>query len=141
MTSPRALWLLAALIVGACAGAAATALVLRGEDAPAPLSGPSARGTLEELPVGPVTVVAETVRLGDGFASRHRHGGPTFNLVRRGRVEIVDEGGARVLGPGRFFFEPPERTHLIRALDDATLDVLRLLPPGARATSEVAPPP
>lgn len=93
------------------------------------------RGTLETLPTGPVRVVAETVRLGRGFRSRHRHGGPTFNLVRSGEVEVE----SRRYRAGELFFEPGGRVHSITVLRAARLDVVRLLPPGAPPTSEEAP--
>jgi len=94
-------------------------------------------GTLARLPAGPVEVQAETVRLGAGFRSRHVHGGPTFNLVRAGEVEIVEGDGRRRYRRGELFFEPAGRPHTIVVLEDARLDVLRLLPPGAPATEEV----
>ena len=94
-------------------------------------------GTLKDLPDGPVGVLAESIRLPAGFESTHFHGGPTFNLVQSGEVEIVDEGIARIYGPGDFFFEPEGRPHTIRVLETSTIAVVRLLPPGAEATTEV----
>lgn len=98
------------------------------------------RGTLELLPPGPVRVIAETVRLGSGFRSRHSHGGPTFNLVRSGVVEIVEPAGTRRYGAGELFFEPGGRLHTIVVVDSARLDVLRLLPPGAAPTTDAGDP-
>lgn len=96
----------------------------------------SAAGRLESLPQGPVDVVAETVRLPEGFTNRHSHGGPTFNFVVAGRVRITEEDGSvRQFGPGQFFFEPTARPHTIEVESDARLDVLRLVPPGASATT------
>jgi quercetin dioxygenase-like cupin family protein len=94
-------------------------------------------GMLTGLPEGPVTVRAETVVLPSGFRSRHVHGGPTFNTIESGKVEIQEEEGTNVYGPGDFFFEPAGRPHEIRVLTDARLDVIRLLPPGAAETTEL----
>jgi hypothetical protein len=96
-----------------------------------------ATGTLRTLPPAPVQVRAETVVLPSGFRSRHRHGGPTFNFVESGSVEIVDDRGRALYRRGDFFFEPAARAHTITVLEDATLRVVRLLPPGAEATTEV----
>jgi hypothetical protein len=96
-----------------------------------------AAGTLASLPPAPVQVRAETVVLPSGFRSRHRHGGPTFNFVHRGSVEILDAAGRARHGRGDFFFEPGGRAHTITVLEDATLRVVRLLPPGAEATTEL----
>jgi quercetin dioxygenase-like cupin family protein len=118
-----------ALLLGLALGAALT---------PAPRSERlQGGGRLDTLPAGPVEVVAETVELPAGFVSRHEHGGPTFNLIRRGRVEIDDRGGTTTYGPGGFFFEPGDTPHEIRVRTDARLDVVRLLPPGAHATTEL----
>jgi quercetin dioxygenase-like cupin family protein len=94
-------------------------------------------GTLEELPAGPVEVSAESVRLPAGYESTHFHGGPTFNIVESGKVEILDSGRAHSYVSGDFFFEPEGRPHTIRVLETATITVIRLLPPGAEATTEV----
>jgi hypothetical protein len=94
-------------------------------------------GKLETLPDGPVEVRAETVRLPSGFRSRHVHGGPTLNTVVSGRVEISDSTGRRRYGPGELFFEPGGRPHSILVLEAAPLDVVRLLPPGAEATTRL----
>jgi quercetin dioxygenase-like cupin family protein len=94
-------------------------------------------GTLAALPDGPVTVRTETVRLADGFRSRHVHGGPTLNTVVSGRVEITDASGVRRYGPGELFFELGGAAHSIHVLEAARLDVIRLLPPGAEATTEL----
>jgi quercetin dioxygenase-like cupin family protein len=99
-----------------------------------------ATGQLERLPAGPADVLAETVELGRGFQRRHKHGGPTFNFVVHGRVRIVqDNGSAQEYGPGGFFLEPADRPHTIEVLSDARLDVLRLLPPGVAATTDLPP--
>jgi quercetin dioxygenase-like cupin family protein len=89
------------------------------------------------LLAGTVTVTAESVRLATGFTSTHRHGGPTINLVRGGRVEIADRGGTRGYGRGDAFVEPGGRVHTITVADDAAIDVVRILPAGAAATTEV----
>jgi len=94
-------------------------------------------GELDSLPEGPLEVRAETVRLPSGFRSRHVHGGPTFNTVGSGLVEIRDAAGRRRFGPGELFFEPDGVPHSIIVLEDARLDVVRLLPAGAEATTEV----
>jgi len=124
----------AALAVGVALGAAGDRLLDGGDEAAPALQG---EGKLGKLPAGPVTVHAETVPLAAGFRSRHAHGGPTFNMVRSGTVEIRDRRGTHVYDPGDFFFEPAGRPHEIRVLADARLDVIRLLPPGAAATTEL----
>jgi hypothetical protein len=57
--------------------------------------------------------------------------------VDSGSVEIVDGRGRTVYGRGDFFFEPAGRSHAIAVRDDSTLRVVRLLPRGAEATTEV----
>lgn len=123
---------LLALLLGAGLGVAIDRLGLDAER-------PQLRGggTLGTLPDGPVEVRAETVRLSAGYRSRHVHGGPTFNTVVSGRVEIADASGMRRYGPGEVFFEPGGAPHSILVLEAARLDVIRLLPPGAQATTEV----
>ncbi|MBA3787401.1 MAG: hypothetical protein H0X21_01740 [Actinobacteria bacterium] len=128
--------LVAAAVLGAAVGVTGDRLLSE------PGLGPevTGSGTLELLPPAPVRVVAETVRLGQGFSSRHLHGGPTFNLVRSGVVRIEEPGGPRRYGAGELFFEPAERTHTIVVLEAARLDVLRLLPEGAAPTTDVEGP-
>lgn len=123
---------LLALLLGMGVGVAVDRLAFDSE--PPALRG---GGTLRVLPEGPVEVVAESVRLPAGFRSRHVHGGPTINTVVSGRVEITDAAGTRRYGPGELFFEPGDAPHAIAVLTDARLDVVRLLPPGAEATTEV----
>jgi quercetin dioxygenase-like cupin family protein len=123
---------LLALLLGVGLGLAVADLVLD-TDRPELRGG----GTLRSLPKGPLDVRAETVRLPAGFRSRHVHGGPTLNTVVSGRVEIDDADGTHEYGPGEFFFEPGGEPHSILVLDDVRLDVVRLLPPGAQATTEV----
>lgn len=125
------------VVVGLCLGVliGGAAVGLLGADhEPPPLRG---AGTLEEVPDGPVEVVAETVRIPAGFTNRHVHGGPTFNTVRSGLVVITDDGEerGRRYGAGDFFFEPADSPHTIEALEDTRIDVLRLLPEGAPATT------
>jgi len=109
---------------------------LRGGPAPAAVPSFAATGTLQTLPPGPITVIAETVRLEQGFTNRHHHGGPTFTFVVAGRARITeDDGTSREYGPGEFFFEPAGRPHALEVLSDVRFDVLRLLPPGAAATT------
>lgn len=127
------------LVAGVAVGAAGTALALGGSDA----GSPSLRGSaapLAGLPRGTVNVTTESVRLDAGFVSRHRHGGPTINLVRSGRVDISGPAGAREHGRGETFVEPGGRVHTITVLDDAVIDVVRILPEGAAATTEVPDP-
>jgi quercetin dioxygenase-like cupin family protein len=96
----------------------------------------AATGRLESLPQGPVEVITETVQLGRGFTSRHQHGGPTFNFVVAGRVQITEDNGmVKQFGPGEVFFEPADRPHTIEVLSEVRMDVLRLIPPGAAATT------
>jgi quercetin dioxygenase-like cupin family protein len=131
---PLALALAAVLAAGVALGVTGDRLLVgESEDEPAVRG----EGMLDELPDAPVTVRAETVLLPAGFRSRHLHGGPTFNSVESGTVEIEDERGTSVYGPGEFFFEPGGRPHEIRVVADVRLDVVRLLPPGARATTEL----
>jgi hypothetical protein len=120
------------LVVGAGLGVAGGRLVLDGDSVDV-----RGGGRLDRLPRGPVDVRAETVRLPAGFRSRHLHGGPTFNTVVSGRVEITDAAGTRRYGAGQLFFEPGGAPHAIVVLADARLDVVRLLPPGAEATTEL----
>jgi quercetin dioxygenase-like cupin family protein len=107
-------------------------------------SGPSvepagilAEGELVGAPRGPLAVRAERVVLPAGFVSRHRHGGPTFNFVDSGTVLIESDGREQHYADGGFFFEPAGRVHTITVLDDAQLRVIRLLPPGVEATTDV----
>jgi quercetin dioxygenase-like cupin family protein len=125
---------IAAVVAAAAVGAAVALVAGRdGADRQALRGG----GVLASLPDGPVHVVAESVRLPDGFRSRHRHGGPTFTIVVSGEVEIHDDGGTKRYRPEELFFKPAGRVHELRVLADARLDVIRLLPPGAAATTEV----
>lgn len=130
---------LLALVAGLVVGAIAMGLVLGGASAE-PSSLRRSATPLAGLPAGTVTVTTETVRLGAGFVSRHRHGGPTVNLVRSGRVEISDRGPARRYGRGDTFAEPGGQVHTITVIDDAVIDVVRILPTGAAATTEVSDP-
>ena len=136
----RLLPAVAALLVGLAIGAGGSALALRdGGTGPAVTPAPPAR--LANLPDGPADVVIQTVRLGTGFTSRHRHGGPTINLVRSGVVEIDDPAdGTRRYRAGDTFVEPPGRIHTIRILASARIDVVRILPLGAPATTQVPAP-
>ena len=129
--------LIGALVVGGILGVAGDRLA--GDSGPmrATETAVQGGGTLETLPPGPVAVRAESVRLPAGFQSTHVHGGPTFNIVESGKVEIVEGGKAKSYGPGDFFFEPAGREHTIRVVETATLSVIRLLPPGAEETTEV----
>jgi quercetin dioxygenase-like cupin family protein len=104
---------------------------------PAEAAGLIAQGELASVPDGPVAVRAERVVLPAGFRSRHRHGGPTFNFVDVGAVLIESGGRERRYDEGGFFFEPALHVHTITVLDDARLRVIRLLPPGVEATTEV----
>lgn len=100
-------------------------------------SGVRGRGVLQSLPAGPVNVIAETIVLPLGYEQSQRNGGPTFTFVQRGSLEVVTAGVATEYGPGSFFFEPGGRAHTIRALENTRIDVLRLLPPGVEATTEL----
>lgn len=128
---------LACLVVGAALGLAAGRLDRASNedgDDPARLI---EQGELADVPAGPVAVRAERVVLPAGFFSRHRHGGPTFNFVDAGTV-VIESGGERVRHEaGGFFFEPGGGVHSITVLDDTRLRVVRLLPPGVEATTEV----
>jgi quercetin dioxygenase-like cupin family protein len=117
--------------VGFAAGRWSDASQDRGDSA-----GAIAEGVLERLPDAPVEVRAERVVLPSGFRSRHFHGGPTFNFVDSGTVVIESDGRRTQHTEGGFFFEPGGRVHTITVLDDARLRVIRLLPPGAEATTE-----
>ncbi|MGH8903610.1 MAG: cupin domain-containing protein [Egibacteraceae bacterium] len=124
-----------AFVVGLALGVGASNLFRKAAEARPPFD---VSGRLDSLPRGPVDVAAETVKLPQGFTDRHEHGGPTFNFVVAGRVRITEEDGSvRELGPGQFFFEPADLPHTIEVLSDARLDVLRLVPPGARATTSL----
>jgi quercetin dioxygenase-like cupin family protein len=123
-----------ALVVGLSLGVAGDRL-LASESAISPRV--IREGTLGQVPPGPLRVRAETVVLPSGFRSRHRHGGPTFNFVEAGEVAIDDDGSRVLHAEGGFFFEPAGRPHTISVLEDATLRVVRLLPPGVEATTEV----
>lgn len=126
------------LLVGAGLVAAA-ALVLLGtrlaDDPVAELPPLAGGGTLDEVPEGPVEVVAETVRLRAGFRNRHHHGGPTFNHIISGLIRLTAEDGTTTeYGAGDFFFEPADRPHTIEVLDPVRIDVLRLVPDGREPT-------
>jgi quercetin dioxygenase-like cupin family protein len=123
-----------ALSVGVLIGVVGDRFLARDGDTTPALRG---EGVLTGLPDGPVTVRAETVLLPSGYRSRHAHGGPTFNTIESGAVEIRDEHGTTLYDEGDFFFEPAGRPHQIRVLTDARLDVIRLLPPGAPETTEL----
>lgn len=139
MRRPLPLILVLAVVAGAAVGAGLTAIALGGGDDATPELKRS-QFALDELPAGRVEVVTETVRLESGFTSRHRHGGPTVNLVRSGRVETVDSAGVSRYGPGDSFVEPGGRVHTIRVIDEVRIDVTRVLPKGAAATTEVPEP-
>jgi quercetin dioxygenase-like cupin family protein len=96
-----------------------------------------AEGELARVPSGPVAIRAERVVLPAGFRSQHRHGGPTFNFVDAGAVVIESGGREQRYDEEGFFFEPAGNVHRITVLEDARLRVVRLLPPGAEATTEV----
>jgi quercetin dioxygenase-like cupin family protein len=137
--TPRPLLALAlvgatALIVGVLVGFGVAQLTeSSSNDSPGVIAG----GALERLPRGRVQVRAERVSLPAGFESRHFHGGPTFNFVDAGAV-FIESGGRRLqYRSGDFFFEPARRVHSITVLDDARLRVVRLLPQGVEATTEV----
>jgi hypothetical protein len=125
------------LLAGVIAGALGTALLLTGTG-PAEATLTRTIVPLGDLPAGAVNVTTESIRLGTGFTSTHRHGGPTINLVRAGRVEITDGGATLAHRRGDAFVEPGGRVHTITVVDDATIDVVRILPVGAAATTEVA---
>lgn len=127
----------AAVVLALGAGVAIGLLLGGGDEAPVPPRLPAAEAPLAALPPGPVRVVSETVSLPEGFTSRHVHGGPTLNRVRTGRVVVADAEGRAEHGPGDLFVEPAGNPHTITVLRGATLDVVRLLPPGAEATTEV----
>jgi hypothetical protein len=134
--SALVLLVLGAVAIGAAVGFAAGRTsggdVDRGEAA-----GLIAEGELTTVPVGRVDVRAERVVLPAGFRSKHVHGGPTFNFVDMGAVAIESAGREQRYDEGGFFFEPARNVHTITVLDDARLRVIRLLPPGAEATTEV----
>ena len=94
-------------------------------------------GTLEDVPQPPVNVLAERIRLPARFQSTRYHGGPTFAFVDYGRVEIELDERTTVYGPGAFFMIPEGQVYTLRVLDTAQLGILRLLEPGAEATTEV----
>jgi hypothetical protein len=93
--------------------------------------------TLEEIPAAPVRVLADRVRLPEGFESRRFHGGPTFTFVDAGRVEVEIDGNRTTYGPGAFYSIPAGQVYTLRVLDTAGLSTVRLLEPGAEATTEV----
>jgi quercetin dioxygenase-like cupin family protein len=94
-------------------------------------------GTLEEVPVPPVKVLADRVRLPQGFESRRYHGGPTFTFVDLGRIEVEIDGETVAYGAGAFFFVEAGQVYTLRVPDTAGLATVRLLEPGAEATTEV----
>jgi len=129
--------LIAALVLGGILGAVG----LRLTDDSGPLRATETiergGGTLETLPEAPVAVEAESIRYPAGFESTRTHGGPTFMIVQAGEVEIVEGGLARAYEAGEFFFREAARPYTMRILEAATLSVIRLLPPGAEATTEL----
>jgi quercetin dioxygenase-like cupin family protein len=94
-------------------------------------------GTLEEIPAAPARVLADRVRLPQGFESRRFHGGPTFTFVDAGRIEVEIDGNTTTYGPGAFYFVPGGQVYTLRVLDTAGLATVRLLEPGTEATTEV----
>jgi quercetin dioxygenase-like cupin family protein len=93
--------------------------------------------TLQEAPSPPVRVVADRVRLPTGFESRRFHGGPTFTFVDSGEVEVEIDGKSTTYGAGAFYVVPAGQVYTLRVLDTAELAAVRLLEPGAEATTEV----
>lgn len=124
------------LVVGLAAGAVSAAL-WHGADA-GPEVAAATPTRLSSLPRGPADVVIRTIRLGTGFTSHHHHGGPTINLVRSGTVEVDDPtSGRSTYGAGDTFVEPAGHDHTIRIPSAARIDVVRILPIGAAATTDV----
>jgi quercetin dioxygenase-like cupin family protein len=127
-------------IVAALLGAVAGGVTVAARRPPAALPPPvQGSGTLASIPSPPLAVTAETVRLRAGFVSHHDHPGPTFNRIVAGRVRITQDrdGTAREFGAGEFFFEAADDPHEIRVVEDAVIDVLRLLPPDTEETTEL----
>jgi hypothetical protein len=133
---------LALLLVGLVAGGILAIVVERALSDPGPMRATETVaeapvGTLEDVPEAPVNVLAERIRLPARFQSTRYHGGPTFAFVDYGRVEIEIDGEPTVYGPGAFFTVPEGQVYTLRVLDSAQLGILRLLEPGAEATTEV----
>jgi hypothetical protein len=127
------------LLLAAAAGGTGGWL-LRGEheDAPPDVTGGAA---LNSLPPAPVRVGAETVRLPEGGRERVSYGGPTFGIVRSGRLEVNEEPGRRVYDPGDLVVSEGDDPLTLHALSAVTMDVVRLLPPGAKAVTTLGPAP
>lgn len=124
------------LIIGGIFGIVFDRIVRR-DAVSEPQAGRRGVGTLQTLPAGPVSVVADVILLPAGFEQTQRREGPTFTFVQRGEVEIETEGVTTVYGPGTFFFEPTGRLHTLRVRENARLDVLRLLPQATDGATEV----
>ena len=94
-----------------------------------------ARFAATGLPVGPATGVAWRKIFPAGFTSRHLHGGPGYIYVISGVVQLSDAAGSTTYRAGTFFWEPAGHVHTMRVVEQATLFVLRFLPPGATDTT------
>jgi mannose-6-phosphate isomerase-like protein (cupin superfamily) len=94
-------------------------------------------GTLETVPGAPLRIFAERVRLPSGFRSTRYHGGPTFSFVDFGRIQVEVDGQTATYGPGAFFFVPAGQLHTVRVVETTQLAILRMIPPGEDATTEV----
>ena len=82
-------------------------------------------------------MLADRVRLPEGFESERFHGGPTFTFVDAGRAEVEIDGNVTTYGLGAFYFVPGGQVYTLRVLDTAGLATVRLLERGAEATTEV----
>jgi hypothetical protein len=93
--------------------------------------------TVETVPSGPLTVVANTIQLPTGYESTTLNNGPTFTFVDVGRVEVTSGDLTSVYASGAFFYQEEGRVYTLRVLNEAQLSIVRLLPPGEQPTTTV----
>ena len=93
--------------------------------------------TLQQVPSGPVRVVAVTVQYPAGYESTEIENGPTSVFVDFGRVQVRTALKNAVYEAGSFFFLQPDTQYSITMLDDTQLSIVRLLRPGVQPTTQV----
>ncbi len=124
--------LAAALILGGILGAMGERLSSESGPLRATETGVVTQETLDSVPAAPLLVRAEVLLLPAEFLdTRTQDQGPVFTLVESGRLEVTQEGRARLYGPGDFFVERAGQTSTVRAVEASRLSVILLLPASA----------